>query len=336
MTKPAEPSNRKPPLLYYAVLGFQPTTLAYLEQFFQVATLPDPSHDTPEILREVQVCYAPMGFLFDRAKLEACPQLRVIATPTTGLLHIDTDFAASRGVAICSLKEQRAMLNSITCTAELTWGLLLAVVRHLLPALDSVLAGKWEGRGFGERTPKMISRMSLGVIGLGRLGGLVAQYGAAFGMQVYYYDPYVADDRYIRCATPRELAPRCDVVSIHAHLTPDTQGLVDADFIGLMPRGSYIVNTARGGIVDEAALLAALESGHLAGAALDMLEGEHLPGFKARLAEHPLVRYAQTHDNLIITPKMGGATVGAWERTERHIVDMIRAEMGKEKPVEPA
>lgn len=321
----------KPALLYYEVLGFQPTTRTYLEQFFQVVTLPDPGHDTPDVLREVQVCYAPMSFLFDREKIDACPNLRVIATPTTGLLHIDTEYAAARGIVICSLKEQRALLNSITCTAELSWGLLLSVVRHLLPALDSVLEGKWEGRSFGEKTPKMFSRMSLGVIGLGRLGALVAGYGAAFGMKVFYYDPYVADERYVRCATPQELATQCNVISVHAHLTSDTQGLVDAAFIGLMPPGGFIINTARGGIVDETALLQALESGHLAGAGLDMLEGEHLPGFKEKLNEHPLVRYARTHDNLIITPKMGGATVDAWERTEHHIVDMIRAELDKEK-----
>lgn len=329
-----QPTSDKPALLYYEILGFQSTTREYLERFFQVVTLPDPGHDTPDVLREVHVCYAPMGFLFDRQKIDACPNLRVIATPTTGILHIDADYAAAQGIVICSLKDQRALLNSVTCTAELTWGLLLSVVRHLLPAFDSVLDGRWEGRSFGEKTPKMFSRMSLGIIGLGRLGALVAQYGAAFGMKVFYYDPYVADKRYVRCATPEELARQCDVISVHAHLTPDTQGLVDAAFIGLMPPGSFIVNTARGGIVEETALLEALESGHLAGAALDMLEGEHLPGFKQKLTEHPLVRYARTHDNLIITPKMGGATVDAWGRTERHIVDMIRAEIDKEKRVE--
>jgi D-3-phosphoglycerate dehydrogenase len=176
--------------------------------------------------------------------------------------------------------------------------------------------------------------MSLGIIGLGRLGALVAGSGAAFGMKVFYYDPYVVDARYARCTTAQELATHCDVISVHAHLTPDTQGLVDGTFIGLMPQGSFIVNTARGGIVDEAALLQGLESGHLAGAALDMLEGEHLPGFKEKLSAHPLVRYARTHDNLIITPKMGGATVEAWEKTERHLVDMIRAEMDQESRVE--
>jgi len=335
MPKNPQSSNVRPTLLYYEILGFQPSTRAYLERCFRVVTLPDPGHDTPGVLWEVRACYAPMGFLFDRQKIDACPRLKVIATPTTGILHIDHEYAAARSISICSLKNQGALLNSITCTAELTWGLILALGRHLLPAMDSVLNGRWEGRSFGERTPKMFSRMSLGVIGLGRLGGLVARYGAAFGMQVFYYDPYVADERYARCASPGELARCCDVVSVHAHLTPETQGLVDAAFINSMPPGSFIVNTARGGIVDETALLAALKSGHLAGAALDMLEGEHLPGFKDKLREHPLVRYAETHDNLIITPKMGGATVEAWERTERHLVDMIRSAFDREKGVEP-
>jgi D-3-phosphoglycerate dehydrogenase len=98
-----------------------------------------------------------------------------------------------------------------------------------------------------------------------------------------------------------------------------------------MKKGSYIINTARGGIVNEDDLLIALKSGHLAGAGLDMLAGEHLPGFKEKLSEHPLVRYAKTHDHLIITPKIGGCTIDAWERTEKHIVDLVINEFGKKE-----
>jgi D-3-phosphoglycerate dehydrogenase len=94
-----------------------------------------------------------------------------------------------------------------------------------------------------------------------------------------------------------------------------------------MPKGSYIINTARGGIVNEDALLEALISGHLGGAGLDMLEDEHLPKFKEKLIKNPLIKYANNHDNLIITPKIGGCTMDAWERTERHIVNLIIKEL---------
>lgn len=319
--------NSRPTLVYYELQGFQKTTLEYMHRFFDITTLPDPGCDTADILQKASVVFAPMGFVFGRDKIDACRILEVIATPTTGILHIDHDHARERGISVCSLKNQQEFLSTITCTAELTWGLLLAVVRHLIPAHDSVLEGKWNGRHFGKETPRMLSSMMLGIIGLGRLGSWVARYGNAFGMEVYYYDPYVTVEQYTRCDDLYHLAKSSDIVSVHAHLTKETEGLVDRKFIQCMPRGSFIINTARGGIVDEQALLDGLVSGHLAGAGVDMLAGEHLPGFKQKLSDHPLINYARSHDNLLITPKIGGCTIDAWEKTERHLVDLIIREL---------
>lgn len=313
----------RPAVIYYNVQGFQGSTLEYLRQHFELIVEQDPEHVDPEAFQRAAVIFAPMGFLFGKERIDRCPNLAVIATPTTATLHIDMDYAALRGIRVCSLKDQQVFLATITCTAELTWGLLLAVTRHLLPAYESLLKGEWKGPDFGRKTPRMLSAMSLGVIGLGRLGSWVARYGKAFGMRVSYYDPYVVSDQFIRHTKLPDLAHSSDIVSVHAHLTPETEGLVDAKFIQNMPKGAYLINTARGGIVDEKALLDALRSGHLAGAGLDMLAGEHLPGFGQRLGEHPLVEYARTHDNLIITPKIGGCTVDAWEKTEHHIVENI-------------
>ena len=325
----------KPRLIYYEVLEFQRETLDYMSSFFDIATLSNPRHDTIGILKNASVIFAPMGFIFDKDKIDKCQSLQVIGSPTTGTHHINVDYAAKRNISICSLRNQQTFLYTITPTAELAWGLVLAVTRRIPWALDSVCAGNWNGRVFGEQTPRMLSAMTLGIIGLGRLGSIVAGYGKAFNMKVFYYDPYANDDRYIRCETLHELAKLSDVVSIHTHLTKETESLVDSEFIRNMPKGSFIINTARGGIVNEEDLLNAMESCHLAGAGLDMLEGEHLPGFKERLSEHPLIRYAKAHDNFIITPKIGGCTIDAWERTEKHIVDLVLNELGeKEKASE--
>jgi len=306
-----------------------------MEENFNCVTLPDPEHDTEEVLKKAKVLYAPMGYTFDKEKIDMCSGLRVLGTPTTGELHIDVDYARKGNISICSLRNQKEFLSKITPTAELAWGLLLAVTRQIPRAHNSVCEGNWNGRVFGEQTPRMLSAMTLGIIGLGRLGSIVAGYGKAFNMKVFYYDPYANDDRYIRCETLHELAKLSDVVSIHTHLTKETESLVDSEFIRNMPKGSFIINTARGGIVNEEDLLNAMESCHLAGAGLDMLEGEHLPGFKERLSEHPLIRYAKAHDNFIITPKIGGCTIDAWERTEKHIVDLVLNELGeKEKASE--
>ena len=319
----------KPVLIYYDTLNFQEDTLMYLKKNFTLFTFNDPQHDTEEALQKAEALFAPMGFMFDKNRIDLCTNLRVIATPTTAELHIDSEYAKKKDISICSLKNQKEFLSEITPTAELTWGLLLAVTRRIPSAFDSVCKGNWNGRVFGEQTPRMLSAMTLGIIGLGRLGSIVAGYGKAFNMKVFYYDPHVNDDRYIQCETLYELAKLSDIVSIHAHLTKNTENLIDSVFISKMPKGSFIINTARGGIVNEDDLLEALKSGHLAGVGLDMLAGEHLSGFKEQLNEHPLVEYAVNHDNLLITPKMGGATIDAWEKTERHVVDLIIQKLQK-------
>ena len=315
--------RNKPVLVYYEVLGFQNDTMEYLNRCFSVKTLPNPQHDGAETLSEAKVIFAPMGFVFGKKKIDQCPKLEIIGSPTTGLVHIDVDYAKTRDIAICSLKDQQDFLKAITPTAELAWGLILSVVRKIPWAHESVLHGKWIGKEFGKKTSRMLSNMRLGVVGLGRLGSWVAKYGKAFKMDVHYFDPYVNDGRYVKCATFLDLARASDIVSVHVHLSKETENLIDRNFIQTLPKGAYIINTARGGIINEDALLEALNSGHLGGAGLDMLAGEHLPEFRESLADHPLVQYARTHDNLVLTPKMGGATVDAWAMTERRVVDLI-------------
>ena len=165
--------------------------------------------------------------------------------------------------------------------------------------------------------------MSLGIIGLGRLGSLVAAYGRAFGMKVYYYSPYSTNDAYIRCNTLIELANSVNIVSVHANHTCDTEKLLDREFFQAMKPGGFFVNTARGELVNEVALLEALESGKLGGAALDMLRGEFKPGFSKRLKSHKLIEYANTHENLIITPHYAGATLDAWDKTQTKTIELI-------------
>ena len=169
----------------------------------------------------------------------------------------------------------------------------------------------------------MLSNMSLGIIGLGRLGTLVASYGKEFGMDVYYFSPKSQNSEYKRCNTLVELAEVADIVSIHAHHTRDTEKMIGEEFLNAMKPGSYLVNTARGAIVNEQALLEALNSGYLAGAAVDVYADEYKSNFVSKLGQSPLVEYAKIHDNLILTPHYAGATVDAWEMTQTKIIEII-------------
>ena len=317
----------KPTILYYDVLKYHEQALAFMREHFEVLALPDPGHDTDQALERAEVLMAPLGFPVDRAKLDRCPNLRVVGSSTLSLPHVDVDYASKKGIPVAYLGEEREYMWSITPTAEVAWGLLIAVTRFIPKARRDALKGTRRGRYLGRMTPRMLSNMTLGVIGLGRLGSITASYGAAFGMEVFYYSPNSRNPAYTLCGSLEELARKSDVVSLHAHHLPGTDKMLNADFFAAMKPGSFFINTARGEIVDEDALLEALTSGHLDGAGLDVLAGEHAPGFREKLAESKLVEYARNHDNLVITPHYAGATQDAWWRTQKKTLELILAHL---------
>jgi D-3-phosphoglycerate dehydrogenase len=259
----------------------------------------------------------------ERQVLERASRLRVIATSSTGLDHIDLSAAKERNVTVLSLKEDTEFLDKITATAELAWALLLATVRRLPWAFDTAKQGIWARDRWRGR---QISGKTLGVLGYGRLGRMIAEYGKAFRMRVI-----ACDVRQVKPAEDVEMVDfdtllrESDVLSIHIHLTEENRGLIDAEAFAKMKKGAYLVNTSRGAIVDEEALLQALLSGHLGGAALDVIEGE----WRRDLNEHRLIRYASERDNLVITPHIGGITHEsqkmAYERTARKLADYLEA-----------
>lgn len=307
--------------LYFTILNYCRENLALMKDNFDLITLKDPSVATGIILHGVEVVFAPLGYYFGRDFFSMTPQLKVIASNTTGIPHIDLEAATSRGIEVFSLKDERAFLDSITPTAELTIGLMIAATRNLVPAKDAALKGNWSRWEFGG--PKMLSRMSLGIVGLGRLGSMVARYSSQMGMRVSYFDPYVEDSTFGFSKRSRleELVEESDVVSIHAHLTDETESMFSEAVFESFRDGSYLINTSRGEIVDSSALIGALESGKLRGAALDVLDGEFAPDFSRRVSEHPLIEYANSHSNLIITPHIAGSTEDAWSLTQRFVID---------------
>jgi Lactate dehydrogenase and related dehydrogenases len=247
----------------------------------------------------------------DEQIFASAPNLRAVISPTTGLDHIDLEAAEKHGVRVLSLRGEVEFLRSIPATAELTWALLLALTRRIPAAFGSVLSGEWQRDLFKGHD---LAGRRLGILGLGRVGTIVARYGIAFGMQVSAFDP--APVRWVEGVKPvasmQELFAISDVLSVHVPLNSQTTHLVVSDQLESLPPGAVLINTARGDVLDEAALLAALESGRLAGAALDVLPNER----SGELADSPLVRYARTHTNLILTPHIGGATYESMAATE--------------------
>lgn len=312
-------------LLYYKMLKFQPENLEIIEKNFDVIALETPQDDTDEILENVEIAFAPLGFFFDKEKINRMPKLEIIASNTTGEPHINREYAESKGVKVISLKYEQEFLKTITPTAEHTFGLILALIRRTPWAYQSVLGGVWDRRPFGGKA--MLSRMSIGIAGLGRLGKLVAQYAQAFQMtQILFYDPHVEISE-IKGAKKvdslEELVSQSDIVTIHIPAEKETYKIFNKKlFNQFKPRG-FLINTSRAELVDEKAMLMALKSGKLAGAAIDVFEGEFDINHDELLQKSPLLAYAKTHDNLLITPHIGGSTLDAWKLTERRIIDKI-------------
>lgn len=234
---------------------------------------------------------------------------KVIACPATGLDHLDLDACAWAGVKVVSLKGEVEFLKEVRATAELTVGLALALLRKLPEAAASVKAGEWARDKF--RGSELYEK-TIGLVGVGRLGTIVAGYFKAFGTKVVGYDVRADFPPGIeRAATLDALLAQSDLVSVHVALEPGTRNLIGARQFAAMRSGAWFINTSRGGVVDEAALLAALEEGRVRGAALDVLTQE--PDIDAR---HPVVRYALAHPNVIVVPHIGGNTTESFEKTE--------------------
>lgn len=253
-----------------------------------------------------------LGHRLDEALLAQAPRLQVVVSATTGLDHIDLAAAEKHGLTVLSLAQERRFLDTVTSTAEHAWALLLALLRNLPEAHGDAISGNWRRDQFRGHE---LQGMRLGILGCGRLGGMVANYGHAFGMAIAACDPYASNlpPHVIRVGID-ELFTHNEIISIHLPLTGETRKLVGARLLQSMPKPSFLINTSRGQIIDEAALLDALVSGQLTGAALDVLDGEH-QGL-GTVAGHPLVAYARTHGNCIITPHVGGCTCEAMNKAE--------------------
>ena len=260
-----------------------------------------------------------LGLQVNEKVLNSGKDLLVIATPTTGLDHIDTKLANQLGIAVLSIKGEQQFLENVYATAEHTFALLLSLIRHVPASFDSVKVHHWRRDTF--RGNELHGKV-LGIVGCGRLGRMVARYGLAFGMELIAFDPYLHQlpKGINQVNTLAELLEKSDVVTIHVPLNEETQEMFSENEFSTLKPGSWLINTSRGTVIDEGALLEALKSGQLAGAALDVIQNEHL---LVQQKSHPLVKYASCHDNLIITPHIGGATYESVEKADLFLVNKI-------------
>lgn len=296
----------------YQDVALQMTDWSVLPAEVEVQVFRDHLKDQDAVVERLKDCEILMAMRertpFPRRLLERLPKLRLLTTTGMRNAAIDLSAATDCGVVVCGTG------GVLYPTAELTWGLILALLRYIPREDQATRAGQWQvSMGIG------LQRKTLGVIGLGNLGSQVATVGKAFQMSVIAWSQNLTAERAVQfgvtLVSKDELLSQSDIVTIHLVLSQRTRGLLGARELGLMKPTAYLVNTSRGPIVDEPALVEALQKKTLAGAALDVFDEEPLP------LAHPLRRL----ENTVITPHIGYVTTETYKIFFDQTVENIRA-----------
>ncbi|PHN29631.1 D-2-hydroxyacid dehydrogenase family protein [Pseudomonas sp. ICMP 460] len=278
----------------------------------QVHFLHDYPADTASMIERLQaftvICLMRERTLFDKALLQGLPNLKLLVTGGMRNAAIDITSAKALGIQVCGTDSYKQ------AAPELTWALIMASTRNLLAEANSLRAGNWQVGLGGDLYGK-----TLGVLGLGSIGQKVAQFAQVFGMRVVAWSENLTPERAaesgVTWVSKRELFEQADILSVHLVLSDRSRGLVDAQALSWMKPTARLVNTARGPIVDEQALVQALESGRLAGAALDVYSDEPLP------ADHPFRRLP----NVLATPHVGYVSEQNYRQFYQQMIEDIQA-----------
>lgn len=306
-----------PPLIWFErpVLPALAPTVAATCTVLGPGTAEDPYAGIDEAVAAV-VGSAP----FDGPAMDRAPGLRVIARTGIGYDSIDVPAATARGIAVTNTPD-----GPTISTAEHAVMLMLMAAKRVRPSVTALMTGTADGYYARHEGIELAGKI-LGLVGLGRIARRVATIAEAIGMRVIAFDPYIdtaaAPAGIQLAATLDELLPVADVISVHIPLTDVSRGLFDARRFAAMKRGAVFVNTARGAIVDQAALIAALDAGHLFAAGLDVTDPEPLP------AGHPLL----AHQDIVVTPHIASATADGKLRSLESAFEQAVAVVHGERP----
>ena len=305
--------EKKKIILFLEWEGFSSEALEQLQTVFDAAycEIEDIANFVGKEL--VQALFVRLGSYIDASVLHHLPNLELLISPTTGHTHLDLKEIQRRGIKLLSLKGESDFLSSITATAELTWGLVLSLTRKIPQALTHTKSGGWQRdlfRGYD------LSGRTIGIVGYGRIGCIIEQYAQAFRMNILVHDTISCIPRFGKFTSFSKLLAGSDLVTVHVDVNPSSVNMFGDTEFKQMKHGAYFINTSRGEIVCESALLHALRSGRLKGAAIDVIRDETSWLNSSSMEDNWLINYALTHSNLLITPHIGGATVDAMDKTE--------------------
>jgi len=304
-------------VLIAETIDFSKEAVNALEQFAYVDLKDIGSDELEDALNLYDVFWFRLGFRLSADLILGAKKCQYIICPATGLDHIDIEACQQKGINVISLKGETEFLKKVRATAELTLGLTIALLRHIPQAIKHTKSGGWS------RTPYKgleIYEKNIGILGYGRLGQIMGTYYQAMGANVYLYDiKPIQSTSFQVLGSMNELFQSCDIVSVHANLTTENKHLISSTQFNLMKKGSYFVNTSRGQLVKSADLIQAIESGQLAGAAVDVIEKEY------DLEQDELLKWAANDNRLLITPHIGGNTYESFSKTELYMVEKLKS-----------
>ncbi|KPW51656.1 D-2-hydroxyacid dehydrogenase family protein [Pseudomonas syringae group genomosp. 3] len=283
-----------------------------LDSVGEISFLHDYPADTATMVQRLQgfdvLCVMRERTLFDDVLLSQLPNLRLLVTGGMRNAAIDTAAAERQGIVVCGTESYK------NAAPELTWALIMGITRNLVAEASSLRAGNWQV-GLGSD----LHGKTLGILGLGSIGKWIARYGQAFGMNVIAWSQNLtaeaAAESGVTYVSKQQLFEQADVLSVHLVLSDRSRGLVDAQALGWMKPSAYLINSSRGPIIDQAALINVLQQRHIADAALDVFDIEPLP------ADHPF----RTLDNVLATPHIGYVTENNYRTFYGQMIEAIQA-----------
>ena len=314
-------SKSKIKILIAESLDFSPDVHNYLSNYADVDTKDLSKINLAKDFTRYDIFWFRLGFKIDRKLIETPGRkVSIIVCPATGIDHIDVKTCDINSIKVISLKGESVFLKEIRATAELTIGLILNVLRMLPAAIRSVNNDNWNRDLFRGNE---IYGKTVGIVGMGRLGTIVSEILLSFGAKIIGFDTkkrFVKNVKMVKSLT--ELVRLSNIVTVHVDYNKKNHHMFNDDFFSAFNKNSVFINTSRGALVDEKALIKSLQNGHLNGAAVDVIEDEY------NYRKNKLIKYAKKNENLLISPHIGGSTYESFEKTElflaKKIVNIIR------------
>lgn len=293
-----------------------------LNQFGNIESKNLSREELMQNIENYDVILTRIGHKFDKELLEKAKNLKVLATATTGVDHIDTEYAKGKGIEVISSPGVNAI-----ATAEHTFGLILSLIRKTPWGFENIRNYTWER---DKLIGTELNGKTIGIIGFGRIGSMIGKYAKVFGMDVLTHDPYInrelADEIGAEIVELDELLRKSDVITLHAFASPETTNMINRETISKMKETALLINVARGSLIDEGALMEALQNNKIGGTAIDVLKEE--PPERP----HKLVEYAKQNKNLIITPHLGGSTKEAVYNAAKEVVQKVKEFLINQSP----